>query len=244
MLFHLTMRAKAYDHSHPVGETREENRGKQGQSPAYDTYNGADDTETITDTYELDTFGRSVSSSGTTPNPYRGVYPERSRRGGAWGYITDPSGMLQLGARYYWPEIGRFISQDPIGEGGSWYAYAGSNPLTHIDPTGEVWYKPWTWFRRKKCPVRPPKPPCKLGGCCDDLAEIPGMQGVPGWADCYLDCLWKHDSGVRYGAQLPPSTASASEIVSEFAACVGLKVFCKIASPVAGKLGPIIGALC
>ena len=128
MLFHLTMRAKAYDHSHPVGETREENRGKQGQSPAYDTYNGADDTETITDTYKLDTFGRSVSSSGSTPNPYR--------FGGAWGYITDPSGMLQLGARFYWPEVGRFISQDPIGEGSNWYAYATSNPVVRKDPTG------------------------------------------------------------------------------------------------------------
>jgi len=62
-----------------------------------------------------DTFGRSVSSSGTTPNPYRGVYPERSRRGGAWGYLTDPSGMLQLGARYYWPEVGRFVQRDPVG---------------------------------------------------------------------------------------------------------------------------------
>jgi len=85
----------------------------------------------VTDTYELDTFGRSVSSSGSTPNPYR--------FGGAWGYITDPSGMLQLGARFYWPEIGRFISQDPIGEGGNWYAYAGSNPVVRVDPNGRTW---------------------------------------------------------------------------------------------------------
>jgi len=32
--------------------------------------------------------------------------------------------MLQLGARYYWPEIGRFISQDPIGEGGGGPSFA------------------------------------------------------------------------------------------------------------------------
>jgi len=44
--------------------------------------------------------------------------------------------MLQLGARFYWPEIGRFISQDPIGEGGNWYAYVGSNPVVRKDPTG------------------------------------------------------------------------------------------------------------
>ena len=46
--------------------------------------------------------------------------------------------MLQLGARYYWPEIGRFISQDPIGEGSNWYAYVGNNPVVRIDPSGEV----------------------------------------------------------------------------------------------------------
>jgi len=41
-----------------------------------------------------------------------------------------------LGARYYWPEIGRFIQQDPIGDGINWYAYVGNNPLVWIDPEG------------------------------------------------------------------------------------------------------------
>jgi len=106
--------------------------GTLSRFPMYDNIGTArglvDASGTVTDTYELDTFGRSVSSSGTTPNPYR--------YGGAWGYITDPSGMLQLGARYYWPEIGRFISQDPIGSGVNWYIYAEDNPLVWIDPEG------------------------------------------------------------------------------------------------------------
>ena len=69
-----------------------------------------------------------------TPNPYR--------FGAAWGYITDPSGFLQLGRRDYWPEVGRFITQDPIGKGMNWYAYVGSNPLVFVDPTGERIYVP------------------------------------------------------------------------------------------------------
>lgn len=54
------------------------------------------------------------------------------------GYITDTpgSGLQQLGARFYWPEIGRFVSQDPIGDGMNWYAYAKNNPVVFIDPEG------------------------------------------------------------------------------------------------------------
>jgi len=113
--------------------------GTLSRFPMYDNIGTArglvDASGAVTDTYELDTFGRSVSSSGTTPNPYR--------FGAAWGYITDPSGFLQLGARYYWPEIGRFVSQDPIGEGGNWYAYVGSNPVVRIDPSGGVFTVVW-----------------------------------------------------------------------------------------------------
>jgi len=44
--------------------------------------------------------------------------------------------MLQLGARLYWPEVGRFLQQDPIGDGVNWYVYAEDNPLVWIDPEG------------------------------------------------------------------------------------------------------------
>jgi len=44
--------------------------------------------------------------------------------------------MLQLGARFYWPEVGRFVSQDPIGDGVNWYTYAEDNPVVWVDPTG------------------------------------------------------------------------------------------------------------
>jgi len=50
--------------------------------------------------------------------------------------MTDPSGFLQLGARYYWPEVGRFVQQDPLGHGVDWYAYARNAPLTWLDPDG------------------------------------------------------------------------------------------------------------
>ena len=81
------------------------------------------------------------------PRGARGCGGELSCLGGAWGYITDPSGFLQLGARYYWPEIGRFVSQDPIGEGSNWYAYVGNRPTAVIDPAGLMGY----WACVDKC---------------------------------------------------------------------------------------------
>ena len=39
-------------------------------------------------------------------------------------------------ARYYNPEIGRFISEDPVKDGLNWYACASGNPVNNIDPYG------------------------------------------------------------------------------------------------------------
>jgi len=60
------------------------------------------------------------------------------RYGGAWDYFTDylGSGLLQLGHRFYWPEVGRFIQQDPMSLDGNRYPYVSDNPLRFIDPQG------------------------------------------------------------------------------------------------------------
>jgi len=60
---------------------------------------------------------------------------------GQHGVMTDPNGFYYMRARYYDPEVGRFISEDPIGfEGGdtNLYAYVGNNPATLIDPNGQL----------------------------------------------------------------------------------------------------------
>ncbi len=56
--------------------------------------------------------------------------------GGAWGYMTDGKGVQHLGAREYWPLIGRFLQQDPTGDGMNWYAYVGNDPTVFVDPSG------------------------------------------------------------------------------------------------------------
>jgi hypothetical protein len=53
--------------------------------------------------------------------------------------------MLQLGARFYWPELGRFVQQDPIGDGMNWYGYVDGNPVVSVDPTG-LFTPPSNWY--------------------------------------------------------------------------------------------------
>jgi RHS repeat-associated protein len=51
------------------------------------------------------------------------------------GEQSDPNGLDFLRARYYDPEIGRFLSGDPLGGG---YGYAAGNPINLTDPSGLV----------------------------------------------------------------------------------------------------------
>ncbi len=57
----------------------------------------------------------------------------------AWrGHRIDPTGFYWLGARYYEPTSGRFLSADPLGHGvsPSLYDYADGDPVNRIDPDG------------------------------------------------------------------------------------------------------------
>ncbi len=53
--------------------------------------------------------------------------------------MAEPDGFYYMRARYYDPQVGRFISEDPIGFAGedvNLYAYVSNNPILLIDPWG------------------------------------------------------------------------------------------------------------
>jgi RHS repeat-associated protein len=54
------------------------------------------------------------------------------------GQILDEEQGVYYGARYYLPEIGRFLSTDPLKEFPSIYIYTGSNPIRFLDKDGKL----------------------------------------------------------------------------------------------------------
>jgi len=81
--------------------------------------------------YAYDAFGKVLNEEETIPNPFKYV--------GQYGVMDEGNGLLYMRARYYDPEVGRFISKDPIGFLGgdiNLYPYVANNPVNLIDPEG------------------------------------------------------------------------------------------------------------
>ncbi len=62
--------------------------------------------------------------------------------------------MYYYRARYYDPEIGRFISEDPLGfaAGVNFYTYVGNNPINRNDPSGKLFANILNGFSRNPVP--------------------------------------------------------------------------------------------
>ena len=88
----------------------------------------------ISDTFAYDTYGKLISRTGTSEV----IFGYNGRD----GVVTDKNGLVYMRARYYSPEMKRFINADivagEISDSTSLnrFAYVGGNPITFIDPTG------------------------------------------------------------------------------------------------------------
>ncbi|MBI2526324.1 MAG: RHS repeat protein [Candidatus Rokubacteria bacterium] len=87
-----------------------------------------DDTGALQAEYTYEPFGASTET-GADGNPFQ--YTGREHDAG--------TGLYSYRARYYHPQLGRFISEDPLGFAGGGpnrYAYVRNNPLRFTDPLG------------------------------------------------------------------------------------------------------------
>jgi len=83
------------------------------------------------DTYLYDAWGNTVSSTGSTFNPFRWI-------GGPGYFWDDETGAFYVRARMYMPTVARWTSVDPLPfhDSPNLYAYVQNAPLDRIDPSG------------------------------------------------------------------------------------------------------------
>lgn len=87
-----------------------------------------DDTGAVKTIYTYDPFGNVSVSGEPSDNPFQYT-----------GRENDGTGLYYYRARYYSPELQRFISEDPIGLLGgdvNFYAYVENDPVNQVDPLG------------------------------------------------------------------------------------------------------------
>lgn len=91
------------------------------------------------------TVAVTTTAAGISANDYYSPYGDSTTTGTVTtsfqftGRENDGStGLYYYRARYYSPQFGRFISEDPLelGGGTNFYAYVGGNPISYRDPLG------------------------------------------------------------------------------------------------------------
>jgi RHS repeat-associated protein len=108
--------------------------------PESEYFQGKDASGTNVDSTHYKPFGLEYGTSGTDP---------KLKFTAQWKDAN--SGLYYLFRRFYDPEFGRFLSQDPIlghltaPQSLDRYLYTVNNPLRYVDPTGEDFWNPLTW---------------------------------------------------------------------------------------------------
>ncbi|MGI8765970.1 MAG: RHS repeat-associated core domain-containing protein [Gemmatimonadaceae bacterium] len=94
------------------------------------THEGTAEGTSVTQTISYDAWGiPRVSGNANSRLMWKGLLWE-----------GDVVGLYYMRGRWYDPELGRFIQEDPIGTDGgiNVYVFAGNDPVTGSDPSGSV----------------------------------------------------------------------------------------------------------
>ena len=83
-----------------------------------------DSTQAFQTTYTYEPFGNTAALGAATSSSYQYT-----------GRENDGTGLYYYRARYYSPELQRFISEDPLklGDGANKYLYVDNNPVLYLD---------------------------------------------------------------------------------------------------------------
>ncbi|MEW6173811.1 MAG: RHS repeat-associated core domain-containing protein [Bacillota bacterium] len=115
----------------------------QEENGAYRTYHYdlrgstvalTDTTGAVTDRFQYSFYGELVYRTGSTSTPF--LFNGRD------GVMTDANGLLYMRARYFNPEIGRFVSRDPVTgsivnpKSIDAHSYCENDPVNGVDPSG------------------------------------------------------------------------------------------------------------
>jgi RHS repeat-associated protein len=87
-----------------------------------------DSAGTMVASYAYDPFGAPLASTGTLKQPMR--FSTKA--------YDEGTGLYDYGYRFYSPQLGRWLSRDPLSEKGSinLYSFSSNNPITKFDPFG------------------------------------------------------------------------------------------------------------
>jgi RHS repeat-associated protein len=93
-----------------------------------------DSAGVVTDGYAYDSFGVLANEDTDSPQSFRYL--------GRYGIMQDSSGLCFARARFFSPQLGRFLTKDPLtgrdndSQSFNRYVYALNNPLRFADPSG------------------------------------------------------------------------------------------------------------
>jgi len=170
----------------------------------------ADASGAVATEYAYEPFGATMVTGASSQNAAQFT-----------GRENDGTGLYYYRARYYHPELPRFISEDPIGlEGGdtNLYAYVFDDPITEIDPLGLAVELP-DWHPCRPLPLAGRKPLMKriLRAVACSIALTPPGGGLVGPGRAGATSLLGRPGSRRGIIELPGGPRGASDVFDKLA---------------------------
>jgi RHS repeat-associated protein len=139
----------------------------------------------VAQTYTFDSFGKQIASSGSLTNPFQFTGRESD----------SETGLYYYRARYYDPNVGRFLNEDPIRSVSgtlNFYGYVENSSPNLMDPSGLCPSSPSG--DKSKCPAKPdrrlrlvPISDCSYKGQRRIVYELEGPDASCWWVTEHVD---------------------------------------------------------